>query len=92
MVWCKRGAMCLTMAAGLLWSGPAIAQEMPGEYKNVLTALGKAGDYKDGVLKVNVPRNDLRVTVKQRPAPTPFGFGGWIALTRGGRWDRRADG
>jgi len=35
------------------------------------------------VLKVNIPRNDLRVTINQRPAPTPFGFGGWIALTKG---------
>jgi hypothetical protein len=49
----------------------------------VLSALGKTGDFKDGVLKVNIPRNDLRVTINQRPAPTPFGFGGWVALTKG---------
>jgi len=49
----------------------------------VLTTLGKRGDFKDGVLKVNVPRNDLRVTIGGRLAPTPFGFGGWIALTHG---------
>ena len=30
-----------------------------------------------------MPRNDLSVTIAQRPAPTPFGFGGWIALTKG---------
>jgi hypothetical protein len=35
------------------------------------------------VLKVNIPRNDVRVTIGGRPAPTPFGFGGWIALTKG---------
>jgi Domain of Unknown Function (DUF1259) len=35
------------------------------------------------VLKVNIPRNDLRVTINQRPAPTSFGFGGWVALTKG---------
>ena len=61
----------------------AIAQEMPDDYKAVLSLLGKTGDFKDGVLKVNIPRNDLRVTISQRPAPTPFGFGGWVALTKG---------
>jgi hypothetical protein len=35
------------------------------------------------VLKVNIPRGDIRVTIAGRPAPTPFGFGGWIALTKG---------
>src|SRR6185436_5062713 len=59
------------------------AQEMPADYKAVLSFLGKAGDFKDGVLKVNIPRNDVRVTIAGRPAPTPFGFGGWIAMTKG---------
>jgi len=62
---------------------PASAQETPAEYQAVLKALGKSGDYKEGVLKVNIPRNDVRVTIGGRPAPTPFGFGGWIALTKG---------
>lgn len=83
MVWLRRAAMCMTVAAGLLWPVSVSAQEMPSEYKAVLTALGKGGDFKEGVLKVNIPRNDLRVTINQRPAPTPFGFGGWIALTKG---------
>ena len=73
--------LALTMV--LLASATASAQEMPAEYKAVLSALGKTGDFKDGVLKVNIPRNDLRVTISQRPAPTPFGFGGWVALTKG---------
>lgn len=59
------------------------AQEVPGDYAAVLSSLGKTGDVKDGVLKVNIPRNDLRVTINGRPAPTPFGFGGWVALTKG---------
>lgn len=71
------------MLAGLLCPAVPAAQEMPPEYKAVLSALGKSGDFKDGVLKVNIPRNDLRVTIGGRPAPTPFGFGGWIALTKG---------
>ena len=61
----------------------ARAQDVPADYKAVLTSLGKSGDFKDGVLKVNIPRNDLKVTIKGRPAPTPFGFGGWVALTHG---------
>jgi hypothetical protein len=71
------------LVAVLLVSASAHAQEMPADYKAVLSALGKTGDFKDGVLKVNIPRSDLRVTISQRPAPTPFGFGGWVALTRG---------
>jgi hypothetical protein len=30
----------------------------------VLKTIGKSGDFKDGVLKVNIPRNDLTVTIK----------------------------
>ena len=62
---------------------PARAQETPGDYQAVLTTLGRSGDFKDGVLKVNIPRADLKVTIAQRPAPTPLGFGGWVALTKG---------
>ena len=64
-------------------AGPIAAQDMPADYQAVLTMLARKGDFKDGVLKVNVPRSDLRVTIAGRPAPTPFGFGGWIALTKG---------
>ena len=69
--------MILTTAAA------AAAQDLPADYKGVLDALGRQGDFKDGVLKVNIPRNDLTVTVAGVPTPTPFGFGGWIALTKG---------
>ena len=62
---------------------PVQAQDIPVEYQAVMTALAKKGDYKDGVLKVNIPRGDLTVTIAGRPAPTPFGFGGWVALTPG---------
>ena len=59
------------------------AQEVPPEYQQVLTTLGKQGDYKANVLKVNIPRNDLSVTVADVKTPTPFGFGGWVAMTKG---------
>jgi hypothetical protein len=67
--------------AALLVAGPLAAQTPP-EYQGVLTALGRAGDFKDNVLKVNIPRSDLKVTIAGRPAPTPFGFGGWVAMTK----------
>ena len=59
------------------------AQDIPAEYQQVLTALGKSGDFKANVLKVNIPRNDLSVTVANVKTPTPFGFGGWVAMTKG---------
>jgi hypothetical protein len=60
MVWMRRAAIWLTVAAGLASTGLAGAQEMPSEYQTVLTALGKGGDFKDGVLKVNIPRTMCR--------------------------------
>lgn len=69
--------------ATVAFPGTSQAQAIPTEYQDVLTTLGKTGDFKDNVLKVNIPRSDLRVTIRQRPAPTPFGFGGWVAFTRG---------
>jgi len=68
-------SVCLTSAAA--------AQDIPVEYQQVLTTLGKQGDYKANVLKVNIPRNDVSVTVANVKTPTPFGFGGWIAMTKG---------
>ena len=68
----------------VIWVGkPLRAQEIPGEYQPVLTITGKSGDYKANVLKVNVPRNDLHVTANKLALPTPFGFGGWFAMTKG---------
>jgi hypothetical protein len=64
-------------------SSTTFAQDMPAPYKDVLTTLGRQGDFKDSVLKVNIPRGDLQVTVANVKTPTPFGFGGWIAMTKG---------
>src|SRR5436190_6717721 len=62
---------------------PAAAPPMPAEYATVLQTLGRPGDFKDNVLKVNIPRSDLKVSVDGVATPTPFGFGGWVALTKG---------
>ena len=32
---------------------------------------------------MNIPRNDLKMTIQGVSTPTPLGFGGWIALTKG---------
>jgi hypothetical protein len=60
-----------------------LAQDMPSDYAAVLKTLGKQGDFKTNVLKINIPRNDLKVTIDGIPTPTPFGFGGWLAMTKG---------
>jgi len=70
-------------ALSLSFASVARAQDIPAEYQQVLTALAKQGDYKANVLKVNIPRNDLSVTVANVKTPTPFGFGGWVAMTKG---------
>src|SRR6187200_2112885 len=64
-------------------STAARGQDIPADYQKVLTTLGKQGDFKDNVLKVNIPRNDVKVTVAGVATPTPFGFGGWVAMTKG---------
>jgi len=74
-------ATFVTMA--VMTTGVGFAQEMPADYKAVMQTLGKQGDFKANVLKVNIPRNDLSVTVAGVKTPTPFGFGGWVAMTKG---------
>ena len=71
------------ITAVLMFAPCASAQDMPPDYASVLKTLNRQGDYKDNVLKVNIPRNDLKVVVDGVATPTPFGFGGWIALTKG---------
>jgi hypothetical protein len=61
----------------------AFAQNMPADYDNVLKTVEKQGDFKANVLKINIPRSDLKVTIDGTATPTPFGFGGWLAMTKG---------
>ena len=72
--------LCVSLC---LISTAARAQDIPSDYQDVLRSLDRKGDFKAGVLKVNIPRSDLMMTVQGAPTPTPFGFGGWIAFTKG---------
>ena len=71
------------IACTLLGVCAALAQTIPADYDGVLKTLGRQGDFKDNVLKINIPRNDLKVTIDGVATPTPFGFGGWLAMTKG---------
>src|SRR5215469_11278161 len=76
---CRLSVIALMASSTLALFG----QQMPAEYDQVLKTLGKQGDFKDNVLKINIPRNDLKVTIDGVATPTPFGFGGWLAMTKG---------
>jgi hypothetical protein len=85
MKFIRRIALALSFTFGVFGAlaGSVCAQDMPSDYQDVLKSLDRKGDFKAGVLKVNVPRNDLKITIQGFSTPTPFGFGGWIALTKG---------
>jgi hypothetical protein len=83
----KRFVVAIAAVSTIGIGSTAAAQEIPSEYQQVLSTLGKQGDYKANVLKVNIPRNDVHVTVAKVKTPTPFGFGGWIAFTKGSGMD-----
>src|SRR5258708_2434954 len=79
----QKGRVVLFATICLLLCGlSAFAQDMPSDYQEVLKSLDRKGDFKAGVLKVNIPRNDLKMTIQGASTPTPFGFGGWVALTK----------
>lgn len=67
----------------LLPQAPPAQPAMPAPFQKALTDLGRPGDFKDGVLKVNLGRSDLKVTINGRAVPTALGFGGWVAFTEG---------
>ena len=77
------GIFLLAMAGLGAGVTTAHAQAIPDDYQQVLKIVGKPGDYKANVLKVNIPRNDIHVTIDNLAMPTPFGFGGWFAMTKG---------
>jgi len=75
--------MLLSAISTAAFTHRSAAQEVPSDYQQVLKIVGKQGDYKANVLKVNIPRNDLHMKIADYSVPTPFGFGGWFAMTKG---------
>lgn len=65
----------------------ADVQAVPDGDQQVLKIVGKSGDFKANVLRVNIPRNDIHVMIDNLAVPTPFGFGGWFAMTKGDQGD-----
>jgi hypothetical protein len=65
------GRLCATaLIIGSATIFSAYGQQMPAEYDQGLKTLGKQGDFKDNVLKINIPRNDLKVTIDGIATPT----------------------
>lgn len=69
----------MAMAMALL-PATLFAQAVPSDYQSVLTTLARTGDFKDNVLKVNIPRNDLRVTIR---TPADAIVAGDVAMLEG---------
>ena len=78
----SRMFVAMLVIYALFAPGKALAQDMPGDYQEVLKSLDRKGDFKAGVLKINIPRSDLKMSIQGFSTPTPFGFGGWLALTK----------
>lgn len=60
---------------------PALTTE---EIAAIEAAIGKKGSYKDAeaTYTIPLPRNDLKITLKGKPVPIPFGFGGWVSFKK----------
>jgi hypothetical protein len=68
---------------------PATESKTPPMSKEAMAALdaalgGKKGSYveSEGVYTTPLPRNDLKVTIKDEPVPIGLGFGGWVSMKR----------
>src|SRR5438045_8449230 len=71
----KKYTQLLLLACLLLFGTAAFAQEMPSDYQEVLKSLDGNADFRDGVLKVNIPRSELMITVAGAATPTPLACG-----------------
>jgi hypothetical protein len=75
--------MSLISAALALGAAAQAPQAIPADYQAALGILGRSGDYQSSVLRIGIPRNDVQVRVDGVDLPTAFGFGGWVAMTKG---------
>ncbi len=67
----QKGVVVLFASLCVLYCGvSAFAQEVPSDYQEVLKFLDRKGDFKAGVLKVNIPRSDLKMSIQGFSTPT----------------------
>ena len=66
-----------------LLAGTASAQDMPADYAAVLKTLGRPATSRTTSSRSTSRATTCKVTVAGVPTPTPFGFGGWLAMTKG---------
>ncbi len=54
------------------------------EITAIETAIGKKGKYveAESLYTVPLPRNDLKVSIKDESVPISFGFGGWVSIKK----------
>lgn len=54
------------------------------EIAAIEAAIGKKGSYKEpeATYTIPLPRNDLKVKIKDQSVPVSFGFGGWVSIKR----------
>src|SRR6266496_1587413 len=84
----------ITIALASLFLGPALGQaaeqEKPDAKASKLDttaiekAIGKAGELKDEVYKISMPRMDLSVTIKGVKVKPGLALGSWIAFKEDG--------
>src|SRR5712692_899391 len=74
----RRGSARSGAAAG---AGPMLSTD---EMAAIDQALGKKGMAvaDQAIYTVPLPRNDLKIAIRNDPVPIPFGFGGWVAFKK----------
>jgi hypothetical protein len=61
------------------------ANAVPAPYQQMERILGRNGDFKDNVFRIEMPRNDIAFSLEDKRVPASFGLTGSISVTRGTR-------
>ncbi len=71
-VLCRLGATAVVI--GSIATVSAYGQQMPPEYDQAMKTLGKQGDFKDNVLKINIPQLPLTESQHRRHLASEDGW------------------